>query len=86
MVKIRLARFGKKKQPIYRIVAADIRARRDGRFLERVGWYNPRAKEDETKLELKIDRIQHWLSVGAQPTQTVANLIKPALEQAAKEA
>jgi len=86
MVKIRLARFGKKKQPIYRIVAADIRARRDGRFLERVGWYNPRAKEDETKLELKLDRIQHWLSVGAKPTDTVANLIKPALEQAAKEA
>jgi small subunit ribosomal protein S16 len=86
MVKIRLARFGKKKQPIYRIVAADIRARRDGRFLERLGWYNPRAKEDETKLELKIDRIQHWLSVGAKPTNTVANLINPALEQAAKEA
>ena len=86
MVKIRLARFGKKKQPIYRIVAADIRSRRDGRFLERVGWYDPRAKDEDSKLELKVDRIQYWLSVGAKPTDTVANLIKPALEQAASEA
>jgi len=86
MVKIRLARFGKKKQPIYRIVAADIRSRRDGRFLERVGWYDPRAKDEDSKLELKVDRIQYWLGVGAKPTETVANLIKPALEQAAKEA
>ena len=86
MVKIRLARFGKKKQPIYRIVAADIRSRRDGRFLERVGWYDPRAKDEDSKLELMVDRIQYWLGVGAKPTETVANLIKPALEQAAKEA
>jgi len=73
MVKIRLARFGKKKQPTYRIVAADSRAKRDGRFLEVLGFYNP--KTEPFVLTLKKDRIKYWLSVGAKPTETVAKLL-----------
>jgi small subunit ribosomal protein S16 len=74
MVKIRLARFGKKKQASYRIVAADSRAKRNGRFLEVLGFYNPKA--DPFVLTLKKDRIKHWLSVGAKPTGTVARLLR----------
>jgi small subunit ribosomal protein S16 len=82
MVKIRLARHGRKKVPIYRIVAADIRAPRDGRYLERVGWYDPRAKDDSEKVKLKVDRYEYWLSKGAKPTETVARLATPFLKNA----
>jgi small subunit ribosomal protein S16 len=80
MVKIRLARFGKKKQPIYRIVAADISAPRDGRYLERLGWYNPRANDGDEKIKVNVDRVNYWLGVGAKPTERVRHLIKPFLE------
>jgi len=74
MVKIRLRRVGKKKQPSYRIVVADSRAPRDGRFIEVIGFYNPRT-EPET-VRIKEDRALYWLSVGAQPTEPVARLLK----------
>jgi small subunit ribosomal protein S16 len=72
-VKLRLQRGGKKKQPIYRIVAADGRFKRDGRFLEKVGSYNPNT--DPMTIDLKEPRIMYWLGVGAQPTDTVRNLL-----------
>lgn len=73
-VKIRLRRMGKKKQPIYKMVAADSRSPRDGKFLEAVGFYNPLTKPHT--LELKEDRILYWLNVGAQPTHTVKSLLR----------
>ena len=76
MVKIRLARHGRKRRPFYRVVAADINAPRDGKFLEILGTYNPVEKDESKELTLKIDRVDHWLSVGAQPTDTAAALIK----------
>ena len=76
MVKIRLARHGAKKRPFYRIVAADSRSPRDGRFLERLGSYDP--TQDPALIEIKQDRLAVWLKNGAQPTETVAQLIKKA--------
>jgi small subunit ribosomal protein S16 len=74
MVRLRLRRVGRKKQPSFRIVAADKEAPRDGRFLEIVGFYNPRT-EPET-VTLKEDRVYHWLSNGAQPSDAVARILK----------
>lgn len=74
-VKIRLQRRGAKKAPFYAIVAADIRAPRDGRYLEKLGTYNPLVKEDQ--VSLKPERVSHWLGQGAVPTTTVARLLKP---------
>jgi len=74
MVKIRLRRVGAKKQPSYRIVVADSRTPRDGRFIEIIGFYNPRT-EPET-VQVKEARALHWLSVGAQPTEAVVRLLK----------
>jgi small subunit ribosomal protein S16 len=73
-VKIRLARTGRKKVACYRIVAADSRMTRDGRFLENLGTYNPQANPKE--FTIKTDRVAYWISRGAQPTETVANLLK----------
>lgn len=73
-VKIRLARTGAKKRPYYRIVAADADAPRDGRFLERLGTYDPNA--NPSKVTVDRPRLEYWLGVGALPTQTVARLIK----------
>ena len=75
-LKIRLARGGAKKRPFYRIVVADSRMPRDGRFIERVGTYNPMLpKEHPDRVELKTERIQHWLSVGARPSVRVARFL-----------
>lgn len=74
-VRIRLKRMGTKKRPYYRIVVADIRSPRDGRFIENVGTYNPLIGEDE-KVTLVEDRIQYWLSQGATPSDTVAGILK----------
>jgi small subunit ribosomal protein S16 len=74
MVKIRLRRIGAKKQPSYRIVVADSRAPRDGRFIEVIGFYNPRTEPETVKI--KEDRALYWLSSGAQPTEAVARLLK----------
>ena len=74
MVKIRLRRTGAKKKPTYRVVVADVRAPRDGRFIEIVGHYNPRT--EPVTIDIQEDRILHWLSVGAQPTDTVRGLLE----------
>ncbi len=74
MVTIRLRRTGKKKQPSYRVVVADSRSPRDGKFIEIVGFYNPVRQPQE--LEIKADRVRHWMSVGAQPSETVVRLLK----------
>jgi len=73
-VKIRLARFGAKKKPFYRIVVADSSFPRDGRYIERVGTYDPR--KDPPEIKLKGDRISEWMRRGAQPTETVEQLLK----------
>jgi len=79
-VKIRLARHGAKKAPYYRIVVADARARRDGRFIEEVGRYNPCVEPAMIKLD--FEKVDQWVKNGAQPTDTVARLIKVAREEA----
>lgn len=78
MVTIRLARTGAKKRPFYHIVVADSRSPRDGRFIERLGFYNPIAVGAEEKLRLNTDRVQYWVSQGAQPSSAVSRLIKQA--------
>ena len=76
MVKIRLARGGAKKKPYYRIVVADVRKKRDGKFIERIGFYNPMIQEN--RFEIDSERAKHWLSAGAQPTDRVRKLMKQA--------
>lgn len=78
MVVIRLARGGAKKRPFYNIVAADSRNRRDGRFIERVGFYNPVASGSEKSLVINAERLAHWTQNGAQVSPTVARLVKQA--------
>ena len=73
MVKIRLRRMGAKKAPYYRIVVADSRCPRDGRFIEEIGTYDPMAEGDNIKVDL--ERAQYWISNGAQPTETVRGLL-----------
>ena len=75
MVVIRLSRGGAKKRPFYNIVVADSRSRRDGRYIERVGFYNPIAKGGEEPLRLALDRVTHWASQGAQMSPTVQRLV-----------
>lgn len=77
MVRIRLRRIGRKKQPIYRIVVADSRSPRDGRFIEIVGQYAPRAAADKA-VTINADRITHWLDNGAQPSDTVRSILRRA--------
>lgn len=78
-VAMRMARGGSKKRPYYKIVIADIRAPRDGKFIERIGSYNPLlAKDDEKRVILDLDRAKHWLSVGAQPSDRVARFLDAA--------
>lgn len=79
-VKIRLARHGAKKAPYYRIVVADARAPRDGRFIEQIGTYNPCT--DPSKVTLDLEKVDQWMANGAQPTDTVARLIKEQREAA----
>ena len=76
MVVIRLSRGGSKKRPYYNIEVTDRRARRDGRFVERVGFYNPVANEKQERVRLQADRLNHWISQGAQITPAVAKLVK----------
>ncbi|MDF1501896.1 30S ribosomal protein S16 [Roseisolibacter sp. H3M3-2] len=77
MVRIRLRRVGRKKAPTYRIVVADSKSPRDGKFIEIVGQYAPRQSDDQ-KVNLNLDRIAHWLDVGAQPSDTVRSLLRRA--------
>ena len=76
MVIIRLSRGGSKKRPFYNVVVVDSRKRRDGRCLERLGFYNPSAPEGAESLRLEADRVSHWQSKGAQLSTTVARLVK----------
>ena len=78
MVVIRLARGGAKKRPFYNMVVADSRTRRDGRFIERIGFYNPIATENEEGLRIDADRLSYWQQQGAQLSLTVARLVKQA--------
>lgn len=75
MVVIRLARGGAKKRPFYHIVATDSRNRRDGRYLERLGYFNPLNSGQAKRLELNRERLAHWLSQGAKPSQRVESLV-----------
>ncbi|WP_421725961.1 30S ribosomal protein S16 [Bauldia sp.] len=78
-LKLRLARAGAKKRPFYRIVVADSRSPRDGRFIEIVGTYNPMLpKDDENRVTMKVERVQHWLGVGARPTDRVLRFLDAA--------
>ena len=83
MVVIRLSRGGSKNRPFYNVVVADSRCRRDGRFIERVGFYNPVASEKDEALRLNQERINYWTGTGAQLSDTVARLVK---KQSAKSA
>jgi small subunit ribosomal protein S16 len=76
MVIIRLARGGAKKRPFFNMVVADSRDRRDGKFIERVGFYNPRAAEGEEGLRIQLDRVTFWQSHGAQLSETVTKLVR----------
>lgn len=78
MVVIRLARGGAKQRPFFNIVVADSRNRRDGRFIERLGFYNPKASGGEEALRIAQDRLSYWQGVGAQASPTVARLVKQA--------
>lgn len=83
MVVIRLARGGAKKRPFYNVVVADSRNRRDGRFIERVGFYNPMAAGGEQPLRIALDRIGYWAGTGAQLSPTVTRLVDQARRAAA---
>jgi small subunit ribosomal protein S16 len=76
MVVIRMARGGAKNRPFYNIVVADSRMPRDGRFLERIGFYNPKAPQGEQNYRIALDRVEHWVGRGAQPSAAVKKLIK----------
>ena len=86
MVVIRLSRGGSKHRPFFNIVVADKRVRRDGRFIERLGFYNPVAVEGTEKLRIAQDRVTYWKGVGAQASPTVERLLKEAAEQAPAQA
>ncbi len=76
MVVIRLARGGSKKRPFYHLVVADQRMKRDGRFIERVGFFNPVARGQEERLRVDAERVEHWVGQGAKPSARVAKLLK----------
>ena len=85
-MKIRLARGGSKKRPFYRIVAADSRMPRDGRFIEKLGTYNPLLpKDSEERVKMNMERVQYWLGEGAQPTDRVSRMLEAAGVIAKKE-
>lgn len=86
MVKIRLSRGGAKKRPFYHVVVADERNKRDGRYIERVGYFNPVARGAEKTLQINVDRIDYWIGQGAQPSDRVAALIKQNANAPAEEA
>ena len=75
MVVLRLKRMGRRHRPFYRLSAMDRRSPRNGRVIEELGWFDPLAKDDE-QMKFKIERVDYWLSVGAQPSRTVVSLLK----------
>ena len=82
MVSIRLARGGSKRRPFYHVVVSDSRSPRDGRYIERLGLFNPQARGQEEALRLDSNRIDYWVSQGAQPSDRVSSLIKESLKAA----
>ncbi len=86
MVKIRLTRGGAKKRPFYHIIVTDSRSARDGRNIERVGYYNPVAAGNDKRVELNVERVKHWLGHGAQMSDKVADLYKQASKDVSKDA
>lgn len=80
-LKIRLRQQGRTNRTVYRLVVTDTRSPRDGKYVEALGWYNPIEAEEDKKMSVKEDRIQHWLSVGAQLSETAETLIKKAAPQ-----
>ena len=85
MVTIRLSRGGSKKKPFYHIDVKDSRTSRDGRYIERLGIFNPGARGSEQRLAINMDRLNHWKSVGAQTSERVASLIKQAGKEAGEQ-
>lgn len=83
-LKIRLRQQGRTNRTFYRLVVTDSRSPRDGKYVEALGWYNPIEAVDDKKMSFKIDRIQHWLSVGAQLTDNVESLIRQAAPEVVK--
>jgi len=83
MVVIRLARTGSKKRPFYHLSVADQRFPRDGRFIERVGFFNPVARGQEEVMRIDLERVEYWMAKGAQPSDRVAKLLKDAKKQQA---
>ena len=86
MVTIRLSRGGAKKRPFFHVVVTDSRNRRDGRYIERLGFFNPVATGQEKRLEIDLERVDHWLDQGAQTSERVAGLIKSFRKQQDKAA
>lgn len=86
MVSIRLSRAGAKKRPFYHLIVTDSRNRRDGRYIERLGFFNPVAKGNEEKLRIDIERADYWIGQGAQPSERVSQLLKTGRKEAASEA
>lgn len=78
MVRLRLTRMGRRHRPYYRLSAIDQRTQRDGKTIEQLGHFDPLLKDDAAQFECKADRVRYWLSVGAQPSETVASLLKRA--------
>jgi small subunit ribosomal protein S16 len=76
MVSIRLSRAGAKKRPFYHLVVTDSRNRRDGRYIERVGYFNPVGRDHEDNLRIDLERVDYWIGEGAQPSERVASLLK----------
>jgi small subunit ribosomal protein S16 len=85
MVTIRLARGGAKKRPFYQVVVTDSRNRRDGKYIERIGFFNPVAKGKEVRLNLNGERVDYWLSQGAQASGRVTSLIKESAKQTTQQ-
>jgi small subunit ribosomal protein S16 len=75
---IRLRQQGRRNNAVYRVVVMDVNSRRDGKYLEALGWYNPHETEADQTLNIKADRVQHWISLGAQMTEAVKNLVHTA--------
>ena len=86
MVSIRLSRAGAKKRPFYHLIVTDRRNRRDGRYIERLGFFNPVARGKEEKLRIDIERADYWIGQGAQPSDRVSQLLKVGRKEAAAQA
>ena len=86
MVTIRLARGGSLKHPFYHLVATDSRNPRDGRFIEKIGYFNPMARGQEQRLNVNLERVDYWVGTGAQPSDRVAKLLKEARKAAVEAA